>query len=216
MRRTLLLVSLIVPMVCLGDRPGRSVGPTNGATHGATDGATNTTQPARDAAWAQPIHLEGVPNLHRVSAVLYRSAQPAGEGMARLKAMGIKTVINLRSFHSDDEALAGTGMRSFEIPMKTWHAESEDAIRFLRIVSDPANQPVLVHCQHGADRTGSVCAVYRMAVQGWTEGQAVREMTDGGYGFHGIWVNLKPWLRNLDVEQVRRDAGIGLPTSRPR
>ena len=55
----------------------------------------------RSPKWAQPIKLEGASNLHKVSGVLYRSAQPDAAGFRNLKKMGIRTVINLRSFHSD-------------------------------------------------------------------------------------------------------------------
>lgn len=162
----------------------------------------------RPAQWAQPLQVEGVPNLHRVSPVLYRSAQPTNEGMKQLKAMGIKTVVNLRSFHSDRDELKGTGLQYEHIYMKAWNAEREEAVRFLQIVMNPENQPVLVHCQHGADRTGTMCAVYRMAVQGWSKQQAVEEMTEGGYGFHEVWANLKRWLDSVDVQELRREAGI--------
>jgi protein tyrosine/serine phosphatase len=110
-----------------------------------------------------------------VSDTLYRSAQPTAEGLHKLKELGITTVVNLRSFHSDrDEIDPGLGYE--HIHMKSWHAEREDAIRFLRIATDPARVPVLVHCQHGADRTGSMIAVYRVIVQGWSKDDAIREM----------------------------------------
>ena len=64
----------------------------------------------RPAAWARPIKLDGVPNLNKVSENLYRSAQPTAQGMRSLKASGIATVVNLRSFHSDREELGETGL----------------------------------------------------------------------------------------------------------
>jgi protein tyrosine phosphatase (PTP) superfamily phosphohydrolase (DUF442 family) len=162
----------------------------------------------RDPDWAQPLHRAGVPNFYRVSANLYRSAQPDADGMKALKAMGIRTVVNLRTFHSDRELLAGTGLDSEHIYMKTWHPEEEDVVRFLRIVADPARQPVLVHCQHGSDRTGMMVAFYRVIVQGWSKEKAAHEMTEGGYGFHEIWQNLVHWLDDADLSRIRREAGL--------
>jgi protein tyrosine/serine phosphatase len=162
----------------------------------------------RDPDWAQPLHREGVPNFYRVSANLYRSAQPDADGMKALKDMGIRTVVNLRAFHSDHGLLAGTGLDSEHIYMKTWHPEEEDVVRFLRIVTDPARQPVLVHCQHGSDRTGMMVAFYRVIVQGWSKQKAAREMTEGGYGFHEIWQNLVHWLDQANLSRIRREAGL--------
>ena len=42
----------------------------------------------------------------------------------------------------------------------------KDVVRFLKIVTDPESGSVLVHCLHGADRTGTMCALYRVAVEG--------------------------------------------------
>ncbi|MFH1709039.1 MAG: tyrosine-protein phosphatase [Planctomycetota bacterium] len=166
---------------------------------------------ARDPRWAQPMTKPGLPNLHKVSDVLFRGAQPTAEGFKELKAMGIRTVVNLRSFHSDRDMLGDLGLTYEHIYMKAWHAEDEDIIRFLKIINDPARQPVFVHCQHGADRTGTVCAIYRIVLQGWTQDEAIREMTGGDFGFHEIWDNLPEYISNLDLAKIRKQAGITKP-----
>jgi protein tyrosine/serine phosphatase len=162
----------------------------------------------RPSKWAEPIKIDGVPNLHKVSNDLYRSAQPTAEGFINLKKLGIKTVVNLRTFHTDSTLLQDTGLEYEHIYMKSWHAEEEDAVKFLKVVTDSKRMPVLVHCQHGADRTGAMCAVYRIAVQGWTKEEAIKEMTEGGFGFHEVWANLPEWIKKLDVEKIKKEAGI--------
>ena len=164
--------------------------------------AAETTRPS---SWATPITLEGIPNLHKVSDNLYRSAQPTPLGMFNLRNLGIKTVINLRAFHSDADEIKDLPLDREHIFMKAWHPEREDVIQFLRIVTDPKRTPVLVHCQHGADRTGAMCAMYRIIVQGWTKEEAIREMMEGGFGFHEIWDNLPAWIDQVDVESLKKD-----------
>ena len=159
-------------------------------------------------AWACPIQLVGVPNLHQVSTNLYRSAQPSAQGMKNLKKKGIETVINLRSFHSDRDEIGKTGLGYEHIYMKAWHPERKEAVRFLQIATNPKRIPVLVHCLHGSDRTGAMCALYRIAVQGWTKDAAIREMLEGGFGFHRAFGNLPEWIRNLDIDSIKKDAGI--------
>lgn len=163
---------------------------------------------SRPAQWAQPITLPGVPNLHKINDQLYRSAQPTKEGMANLSKLGIKTVINLRAFHSDRDEIGSLPLAYESIRMNTWHPEVEDVIRFLKIVNDPARAPILVHCQHGADRTGTMSAIYRIIFDGWSKEDAIQEMTEGGFGFHAIWTNLPPWIRTLDIVQLKAAAGI--------
>jgi hypothetical protein len=45
-------------------------------------------------------------------------------------------------------------------------------------------------------------------VQGWTKEDALREMRDGGFGFHEVWQNLPGWIDQLDLEAVRKEAGL--------
>jgi len=164
--------------------------------------------PGRPDAWAAPLNRPGLPNLHKVGDNLYRGAQPTAEGFRELTRMGVKTVVDLRSLHSDREMIAGTPLAYEHISFKTWHAEDEDMVRFLQIVADKSKAPVFVHCRHGADRTGTACAVYRIVVQGWSKDEAIREMTQGGYGYHEAWGNLVTYIRKLDTEAIGRGAGI--------
>jgi protein tyrosine phosphatase (PTP) superfamily phosphohydrolase (DUF442 family) len=164
--------------------------------------------PQRPAEWAQPIEKPGLPNLHKVSDELYRGAQPTAEGMRELVKMGVKTVVNLRSFHSDSDEIGGTPLGYEHIWVKAWHAEDEDIIKFLQIVTDRKKTPVFVHCEYGADRTGMMVAVYRIAVQGWTKGEALGEMTKGGFGWHKVWENLADHIRKMDVEALKKKAGL--------
>ncbi len=164
----------------------------------------------RPKSWAVPVTRPGCPNLHKVSNDLYRGAQPTAEGMKELAKLGVKTIINLRSFNSDRPEIKASGEKFVyeHIWMKAWHAEDKEIVRFLKILNDPAKRPVFVHCQHGADRTGTMCAVYRIAFQGWEKQEALREMTRGAYGYHGIWQNLLRYVTNLDVEDMKKQAGM--------
>ena len=128
--------------------------------------------------------------------------------MKNLKQMGIETIVNLRSFHSDRDEIGATGLGYEHIYMKAWHPERKEIARFLQIVTNPKRTPVLFHCQHGADRTGTMCALYRIVVEGWTKEEAIREMTDGGFRFHKIWANLPKWIEDRDIDSIRKDAGI--------
>ena len=162
----------------------------------------------RPATWATPLKLEGVPNFHKVSDSLYRSAQPTAQGMQNLKKKGIETIVNLRSFHSDRDEIGNTGLGYEHIYVKAWHPERKEIVRFLQLVTNEKKTPVLVHCQHGADRTGTMCAVYRIAIQGWTKKEAIREMREGDFNFHEVWKNLPAWIMELDIKAIRKDAGI--------
>jgi len=152
--------------------------------------------------------LPGLTNVGRVAPGILRGAQPKPEGYATLKAMGVRTVVNLRTHHGAREAVEASGMRYVEIPMSFWKKVDPAAVRkALSVMTDPANQPVYVYCLRGADRTGVVAAVYRIKVDGWSEADAEAEME--AFGFHEAWFQLKEFVRRYPEEQKGIPAGNG-------
>ena len=156
-----------------------------------------TTQPL-----ASPRDLPGLPNFAQVSPVLYRGAQPTPEGFDRLKKIGVKTVVDLRGKSHRDE-LEGAGLKYVHIPSSAAHLEEQKVVQFLRVVQDPANQPVFVHCERGADRTGGYVAAYRMAEQGWTAQDAEAELPR--FHFNPFWQDILSFLNRLDPDKVRQE-----------
>jgi protein tyrosine/serine phosphatase len=133
---------------------------------------------------------EGIENLGQVNENYYRGSQPFAEDFAQLKRLGIKTVIDLRK-DSELEApewARSAGMQYFNIPLKPSRpATEEQTDYFLKLVNDPNNWPVYVHCKGGRHRTGALTAIYRITHDGWTADQAYEEMKkyDFNHGFFG-------------------------------
>ena len=217
--RLALLLGLAIPLLFAGiyctigvnSTPQAAV-PAAQAQQGVTT-AQGTQAAQRNPKWAVPIEKPGLPNSFKVSDDLYRGAQPSPEGFAELKAMGIKTDINLRFLHDDREKLAEAkvsgDITQIEIPMNAWHPEEEDVVAFLKVVSNKSGAPYFVHCQHGADRTGMMVAIYRICIQGWPRQDALDEMKNGGFGFHEIWKDIPEFVeKNADIEKIKRLAGL--------
>lgn len=172
-----------------------------------------TPQPTLSSAdrplqWAQNVPDTPVNNLHRITPSLYRSAQLSKDDVPQLQKLGIRKVISFRAFHSDSEILAGSGITMQRIPINTWNIRDEDMVSALKALREVEQHgPVLIHCQHGADRTGLVSALYRVVYQGWTKEQALDELQHGGYGFHAIWQNITRYMQRVDVDRLRRQVG---------
>jgi protein tyrosine/serine phosphatase len=158
----------------------------------------------RPANWAQPVKTEHLKNLHKISDQLYRCAQPDEAGMRELEKLGIRTVINLRDYNDDVDKARGTKLRLIRFEMNAWEVEEERVARVLALLRETEHGPFAIHCQHGADRTGVVSALYRLVEQGWTREDAVREMREGGYGFHKIWANIVRYVNRVDIDKVRK------------
>jgi protein tyrosine phosphatase (PTP) superfamily phosphohydrolase (DUF442 family) len=169
----------------------------------------------RPTEWATPLVVTGLPNLHRVNEQVYRSAQPEKTSAEALKKLGIKTVLNLRQ-RNKDKALHGTSGITFKrYPLRTWDIEEDDIIAILNIIDDPANQPILVHCTHGADRTGLMMASYRMIVQDWSKEAAIAEMKQGEYEYHAIWKNIERRIEKMDINEMKLRLALKKVSSYP-
>lgn len=130
-----------------------------------------------------------IENFGQVSDIYYRGAQPIGHDFSDLKALGVKTIIDLTEEDGKGLDARRAGLNFFQIPMSSTSAPSSAQVdQFLGIVNNPTYQPVYVHCKGGRHRTGTLTAVYRMANEGWTPDRAYEEMLkyDFDYGFgHG-------------------------------
>lgn len=142
--------------------------------------------------------VRGLENLGQVAPGLYRGSAPSAAGLDSLKGMGIRTVVNLRHYHgaTEEKRCRERGIDYVRIVLASSAAPTDEDVRqFLRVATDPARQPVYVHCYRGKDRTGVMVAAYRMAVEGWTHDEAVREMDAFGF-FHG-WHDLRAFVDGL-------------------
>jgi protein tyrosine/serine phosphatase len=129
--------------------------------------------------------------------VLYRSGQMSLAGLKRaVFEYGIKTVVTLRYAENPENPPPDLAEEEFckrelinhhRLRYLSWWASdgtvpAEKSVNaFLKIVRDPANYPVLVHCFAGIHRTGAYCAIYRMEFDHWTNAEAIQEMRNLGY-----------------------------------
>ena len=163
---------------------------------------------------APAIHIE---NFGRVDNHLYRGAQPHGTDFADLKALGIRTIVNLTSDDADpaEQALAeAAGLTYVAIPMTTRIVPTAAQMaQFLGLVNDPAGQPVYVHCVGGRHRTGVMTAVYRMTHDGWSGTQAFKEMKQFKFGADFLHPEFKAFVYGYRPELVAENATVAANTA---
>jgi len=113
-------------------------------------------------------------NFHVVAdGLVYRSAQPSPEQITRwTRQYGLKTIINLRGgkdtelYQQNLAAAEQAGAKMEYFSMSAVRLPKRQDVRRLIEVLETAERPILIHCRHGADRTGVVSVMAAMAVAG--------------------------------------------------
>ena len=119
-------------------------------------------------------------NFQQVSDSLCRGAQPSADGFRELARLGVHTVLDLRGAggRSSNEArlVHSLGMEYVNIPLDGFKAPTADEVsKIFAVLNDQNAGKVFVHCRRGADRTGTVLALYRIQHDHWTNQQALLE-----------------------------------------
>ncbi len=155
------------------------------------------------------IHIR---NFGKMDDRFYRGAQPEESDYKDLKALGVKTVIDLQDHPTSYEKrdVEALGMRYVNLQMSDSSYPKQESIdAFLKLVNDPATGTIFLHCAGGRHRTGVLGAVYRFNVNHWNYDQAYAEMKD--YDFytrfgHG---DLKTFVEDYAQKMLTNNAASG-------
>lgn len=138
------------------------------------------------------VKNKDLPNFSQVNANLYRGGQPTAAGVKQLKGK-VKTIVYLRGADERagvEEKWAKSAGIAFQLfPLNNWLEPKDTQVKkILAFIEDPQNQPVFVHCKRGADRTGTIVAVYRISHDEWTAKQATDEAKQFKFGWWQFWM----------------------------
>ena len=157
---------------------------------------------------------------------LYRSGRLETEVLRDvIQEYDIKTVVDLGSFdrypekqRSNQEAAAELGATWYGLQMVgDGRANPNGYVAALRLLSDPANQPALIQCAGGSERTGTAVVLYRHVVQGRRIQPSYEESFQHGHDADSYrWIAfLADWAD--EIGDAYRDGGWidGLPPIEP-
>jgi len=112
------------------------------------------------------------------------------EDLARMKAEGVRAIVNLRrpsEYNAEEEALKvkELGLRYFNIPVNGVEPKDEQADEFLKVLADPQNRPIFIHCTT-ANRVGAFWMIRRVLIDQWSLDTAEAEARKMGLHSQGL------------------------------
>lgn len=121
-------------------------------------------------------------NFYQIAPGVYRSNQPDHRRLARYKAMGIKTIVNLRGedrfahYLLEQESCAALGLTL--VDAKLWAREAAPRNKIVGVIDAlrAAEKPLVFHCKSGADRAGFVAALYLLVFEGADIAEAKKQL----------------------------------------
>ena len=145
------------------------------------------------------VHQEGM---------VYRSAWLEPETFSEvIEIYQIRTVVNLckpgemgeERWVKQREAVTNAGARLIELSMPTTIDVSDPQIaEHLKILEDPNNYPLLVHCQHGVTRTAKFLSIYDIAFRQMTAKKSLKDQPLFGRKDHNV--NVKAFVNNFEKQ----------------
>ncbi|MBN8598476.1 MAG: tyrosine-protein phosphatase [Planctomycetes bacterium] len=122
-----------------------------------------------------------------VPGKIYRSSELSPAAMEHLaRETGLKTIIDLGVAPDGDPrdrrqqlSAQALGIQRYKFNLiGDASGNPNEYLAALRLALNPENQPVLIHCATGAQRTSCAIALLRMAAQGYTVDQALAESAE--------------------------------------
>jgi protein tyrosine/serine phosphatase len=141
----------------------------------------------------EPADSSQLPRFHQVGERLFRGGQPREGGFAKLRDLGINTVINLRGAsdrtRAEEKEVRALGLNYFNVPLPNWARPQHTRVaRILELINAAESGRVFIHCKDGVDRTGMIVAIYRMKHDGWSADQALAEAERTGMRRTQFWM----------------------------
>jgi tyrosine-protein phosphatase SIW14 len=147
--------------------------------------------------------VKGVNNFGRVTDLYFRGGEVTNEGVRRLHDMGVRTIIDLTGDRDEEAAARRLGMKFYSFPMDGGERPDDAKVAAILKIITEAEEPVYAHCKGGRHRAGTIAALYRIRVQGWTPEKAWKEQQSYGFGSVSDHRQLYAYVYGADRDSSR-------------
>jgi uncharacterized protein (TIGR01244 family) len=153
------------------------------------------------AAQVKKSTVPGITNFAQVETTVACAGAVTPEAVAGIKKMGFASIINLRldtekgaDIDSEAAAAKAAGINFVHLPLNGNAPDPAVADRFLRIISEPGNQPAFIHCASG-NRAAAMWMIKRVLIDKWDNDRAMEEASQLG--------SMSPVMKTFALEYIQ-------------
>jgi len=148
--------------------------------------------------------LPGAVNVTRVDAAVMCGGATTIEAFPEIRKLGFASIINLRregepgvDIPAARAAAGASGLRYVHLPVDTAKLSDETVDAFLAAVTNPANQPMYIHCA-SANRVAALWMIKRVVVDKWETARAAEEAAAIGLTHPGLKQFAQSYIESRD------------------
>ncbi len=126
-------------------------------------------------------NVPGVTNFARVETTIACAGATTPGAVADIKKMGFASIVNLREageqgadLDAEEAAAKAAGITYIHLPFNTAKPDPAVADQFLKVITEPKNNPAFVHCA-SANRASAMWMIKRMMIDNWDADRAGTE-----------------------------------------
>lgn len=141
----------------------------------------------------QPHLVHGIENVWQISPELFSGGEPGSfEGLAKLKAMGIKSIVTVDGARPDVENARKLGLRYVHIPFGYDTVPAQAQLLLVRSFKE-LPKPIYIHCHHGKHRGPAGAGIMLRSGPNWSAEAALKFMKDAGTStdYAGLYSSVK-------------------------
>jgi uncharacterized protein (TIGR01244 family) len=136
--------------------------------------------------------VEGISNFAQVETTVACAGAVTPGSVAGIKRMGFNSIINLRladekgaDIDGETAASRSAGITFIHLPFSGSMPDPAVVDQFLKLVTQPANQPAFIHCASG-NRAAALWMIKRVLVDKWDFDKAADEASQLGLTSSGL------------------------------
>lgn len=137
------------------------------------------------SAWLEPDVFRELIEEHQIRAVL---------NLCEPDELGAERCISQR------QAVRGSGARLIEMPLPaaTLDPADPEIAKFVAVLANPENYPLLVHCQHGVTRTAKALVMYDILFRRMSAEESIAAMPR--FGREAYPISVRTFARNFEEQ----------------